>query len=123
MYAKGLSGRRWFGRVVRADLACPNCNRVSRIRKGSPGWEPRVSRWTCPGCHRSWYLGMLAWPARGRVAVPEDVVPDVPQGKELARLKAEESRAAYKNLEVGWAKRRKGGPVNVVIEGDEEEES
>lgn len=54
-------------------------------------------------------------------------MPDVPQGKELSRLKQEEDRAHYRNLELVWAKRKRGGAVNVVIdegvtgdEGDEE---
>ena len=122
MFAKGLTGRRWFARVTRADLACPNCNRISRLRRGSPGWEPRVSRWTCTECGHRWYLGILAWPARGRVAVPEDSVPNPAQSKELTRLRSEETRAAYKNLELVWAKRKKGAPVNVVIEGDDDGE-
>lgn len=127
--AKGLTGRRFFARVVAAELACPKCGKVARIKKDQAGWEPRLSRWRCQGCGTQYVVGLLFWPAResrkgwqgGKgTSVPQDAVPGAQEAQELAKMKAEERPKAFRGLEVP-AKRLVGGQVNVAIEEGEEE--
>lgn len=89
-----LGAVRFFARVRAFDLECPNCSRVDQIRpstRGEPGkaaaFHPGLSRWTCPGCQRTYVIGLVAWSARKAAPIPP--VDQVPGPRELAQLREE----------------------------------
>lgn len=134
MRANRLEGKRWFGVVKKAFIACPNCAKVHRlsdsVESKRRGWSPRTQKLACE-CGNAYYIGMLAWRSKGgRGAVPIDNVPRKEEAEALQRLKGEmikeekgrrESRAQYRNVLVEGIKRRKGDQVNVIIDKGEEE--
>ena len=99
--------QRFFARLASFDLECPACGDVYQIRLGSarkhstskrdrerqhPNWDPWTARFTCTNkeCHRTYVLGLLAWPIirANRVASspPADQVPNI---RQLAQMRKE----------------------------------
>jgi len=100
-HPRELGATRFFARIVGADLECPHCGKVYRLRAANDRrlstrvrsiWDPRTSTFTCAskaGCQRKFVLGVLAWDKpRGITggAVPADQVPNM---RQLAELRAD----------------------------------
>lgn len=90
---------RFFARLQSFDLECPHCGTVYQVRltnakakKFQKPWDPWTARFTCTNqvCHRSYVLGILAWPiTQGNPscqATPED---QVPSPRQLSQMRKE----------------------------------
>lgn len=89
---------RFFARLLSAELSCPRCGSVTRINTRRSGkttsrlsaiWDPRASRWTCPGCSLVLVLGVIAWsPDVGSPAYPpHDQIPTLLESAGLRHLR------------------------------------
>jgi len=107
---------RFFGRIIRAEIACPRCQRVARLQtRGGGGWDPKISRWTCPGCGLVLVMGIIAWvPDQGLALAPHDHVPTLLESAALRHLKG---------WKVEGERTRSRQEVNVVIVDNPEEGS
>lgn len=79
---------RFFARILKADVACPQCDYVTLVKLGSNRrvWDPRTARLQCMGCHQVFHLGIVAWLAgNGKFKAPDDQTPTVKQALELRR--------------------------------------
>lgn len=82
-----LATRRLFGQIRSADVACPACGCVGKLRE-----NPRLLHkgiWVCRDCHKRWALGIVYWPlgtARTNTKA-EDQIPTVEESAELAELR------------------------------------
>jgi predicted RNA-binding Zn-ribbon protein involved in translation (DUF1610 family) len=80
---------RFFARITSADLSCPQCGRVERIRTTTNRriWDPRSARFQCLGCGKILRLGVVAWNVtNGRYSVSRDQTLTV---REALALRAE----------------------------------
>lgn len=90
--------QRFFARLVSFDLECPHCGDVYTVRIGAsrkrgkrdPNWDPWTARFLCTNkeCHRSYVLGILAWPIISAPHVASTPPADqVPNPRQLAQLR------------------------------------
>lgn len=56
----------FFGRILKADLACPSCGRIQSIHQKSSNWDAHLCRFKCGNeeCGRTFDLGIVAWTPR-----------------------------------------------------------
>ena len=84
-----LDASPFYAVVKAAQLACPLCQKL--IVFGSPtslhhkAYDPAASVLKCPGCHRSFIVGLILWPAPmgPRPGLPVDQRPSLRQLAEL----------------------------------------
>lgn len=55
----------FFGRIRKAELACPACGAVHILQSKDVHWDPLRSRFKCKECGRQYDIGILAWPTMG----------------------------------------------------------
>ena len=73
-FSELLTGRRFFARLEALSLACPRCDQVYRIGRGSRtarAYDRHTARFSCSsGCGIRLTLGVLAHPVRHGIALP-----------------------------------------------------
>lgn len=91
MFAKELTGKRWFARILNADVACPKCGKVYVLNIHTPKtvWNQRTKRFHCAECGFRATLGILAWQdiAQGHAQTPPDARPGVDEAQVLEGLR------------------------------------
>lgn len=82
---------RFWARVRAFDLECPNCGTVTLVgqgRKCPKAWNQILSQLVCPGCERTWVVGLTLWSVKPGIGAPVQPARDhVPGERVKAQLR------------------------------------
>lgn len=108
MFHDRLEGDRFFARLSKLDMECPQCGEVYHLgNKGGP-FNKRISEFTCPSCGLVLAIGVIAYPVTraGQKQTPADCKPNYRQALALRSLYP----GLLCNQQKGWT-----DPHNVVM--------
>ncbi len=61
-----MLGDRFYARVHSFDVSCPACGQLIRAGSSARGakgaYNARIARLRCPGCERTYIIGLVCWP-------------------------------------------------------------